>query len=408
VERIKGEATMHRVIAILSVGLLLAAGAVHAQKRYGPGVSDTEIKIGQTMPYSGPASAYGTLGKTQAAYFAKVNEEGGVNGRKIRFLSLDDAYSPPKTVEQTRKLVEGDEVLLLFSSLGTAHNLAVQKYLNAKRIPQLFMASAAMKWDDPQHYPWSMAITPTPRADAPLYAEYVLQNRPGARIAVLFQNDDYGRDYVKVFRDALGSAADRLIVAQVSYEASDPTVDSQVITLHGSDADTLFIAATPKAAAQTIRKVYDVGWKPLFFIPFTVTSIESVLKPAGLEKSVGLVSALISKDPIDEQWLDDPAMKDYMRFMQRYYPEGDAYDLFNVAGYNYAQLLVYVLKQCGDDLTRENVMRQAASLKDVTLPMLLPGIKLNTSATDYSPIKLMYLHRFNGKKWTRLHSLTGK
>lgn len=326
------------LISALGLMAWLAGSTALAEKKYDPGVNDTEIKIGQTMPYSGPVSAYGTIGKVEAAFFAKVNEEGGVNGRKIRFLSLDDGYSPPKTVEQTRRLVENEDVLLLFSSLGTAHNLAVQKYLNAKRIPQLFMASASMKWDDPQHYPWSMAITSTPRADAPLYAQYVLKNYPTAKIAVLYQNDDYGRDYVRVFKDALGPAADKLIVMQVSYEATDPTVDSQIISLHGSSADTLFAVANPKASAQTIRKVYDVGWKPLFFIPFTVASIETVLKPAGLEKSMGLISALSLKDPTDEQWADDKDMQEYLRFMKRYYPEGDASDTFNVAGYNYAHL----------------------------------------------------------------------
>jgi branched-chain amino acid transport system substrate-binding protein len=403
------ENTMKKIlISVLGLMAWLAGSTALAEKKYDPGVNDTEIKIGQTMPYSGPVSAYGTIGKVEAAFFAKVNEEGGVNGRKIRFLSLDDGYSPPKTVEQTRRLVENEDVLLLFSSLGTAHNLAVQKYLNAKRVPQLFMASASMKWDDPQHYPWSMAITSTPRADAPLYAQYVLKNYPTAKIAVLYQNDDYGRDYVRVFKDALGPAADKSIVMQVSYEATDPTVDSQIISLHGSGADTLFAVANPKASAQTIRKVYDVGWKPLFFIPFTVASIETVLKPAGLEKSMGLISALSLKDPTDEQWADDKDMQEYLRFMKRYYPEGDASDTFNVAGYNYAHLLVYVLKQSGEDLTRENVMRQAASLRDIKLPMLLPGIKLNTSSTDYSPVKLMYLHRFNGKKWVRIGEVMGK
>ena len=393
---------LRKLLCVVSSVLVLAASSVLAEKKYGPGVTDTEIRIGQTMPYSGPVSALGSIGKVEAAYFAKVNEEGGLNGRKIRFLSLDDGYSPPKTVEQTRKLVENEDVLLLFNSLGTAHNLAVQKYLNAKRVPQLFMASASIKWDDPQHYPWSMAITPTPKVDAPLYAQYVLKNYPSAKIAVLYQNDDFGRDYVRVFKDALGPAADKMIVAQVSYEVTDPTVDSQIISLHGSGADTLFAVAGPKAAAQTIRKVYDVGWKPFFIIPFTVASIEAVLKPAGLEKSMGLVSALSLKDPTDEQWADDKDMQEYLRFMKRYYPEGDASDTYNVAGYNFAQLLVYVLQQSGEDLTRENVMRQAASLRDVKLPMLLPGIMLNTSSTDYSPLKLMYLHRFNGKKWVRL------
>ncbi len=393
-------------LGALLVALALAAPVpVSAQKPYGPGVTDTEIKIGQTMAYSGPVSALGTLGKTEAAYFAKVNEQGGINGRKIRFISLDDGYSPPKTVEQTRKLVEGEEVLFLFSSLGTAHNASVQQYLNAKRVPQLFIASASMKWNHPDRYPWTMAITPTPKADAPLYARYIFQHRPNAKIALLYQNDDYGKDYIKVFEEALGPDATKLIAARASYEPTDPTVDSQVITLRGSGADTLFVVATPKGAAQAIRKVHDLGWKPLFFIAFPVASIEAVLKPAGLERSVGLISALAIKDPTDEQWANDPQMQEYLKFMRRYYPEGDAADLYNVAGYNYAYLLVQVLKRCGDDLTRENLMRQAASLKDLELPMLLPGIRLNTSSTDYTPIKKMYLHRFNGKKWVALETV---
>lgn len=382
--------------------VVLASSSALGEKRYDPGVNDTEIRIGQTMAYSGPLSALGSIGKVEAAYFAKVNEEGGLNGRMIRFLSLDDGYSPPKTVEHTRRLVESEDVLLLFSSLGTAHNLAVQKYLNAKHVPQLFMASASIKWDDPQHYPWSMAITPSPRIDAPLYAQYILKNHPSAKIAVLYQNDDFGRDYMRVFKDALGPAVDKMIVAQISYEVTDPTVDSQIITLQGSGADTLFAIAGPKAAAQTIRKVHEVGWKPLFIVPFTVASVEAVLKPAGLHKSIGIVSALSLKDPTDEQWADDKDMQEYLRFMKRYYPEGDASDTYNAAGYNFAQLLVYVLRRCGEDLTRENVMRQAANLREVKLPMLLPGIQLNTSSTDYSPLKLMYLHRFNGKNWVRL------
>jgi branched-chain amino acid transport system substrate-binding protein len=388
----------------LLFALALAASAP-AQKQYGPGVTDTEIRIGQTMAYSGPVSALGTLGKAEAAYFVKVNEQGGINGRKIQFISLDDGYSPPKTVEQTRKLVEAEEVLLLFGSLGTAHNASVQQYLNAKRVPQLFIASASMKWNYPARFPWTMAITPTPVADAPLYARYILQHRPGAKIALLYQNDDYGKDYIKVFEDALGTDATKLIAAWASYEPTDPTVDSQIITLRSSGADTLFVVATPKGAAQAIRKVHDLGWKPLFFIAFPVASIEAVLKPAGLERSVGLISALAIKDPTDEQWANDPQMQEYLKFMRRYYAEGDAADLYNVAGYNYAYLLVQVLKRCGDDLTREHVMRQAASLKDLELPMLLPGIRVNTSSTDYTPIKKMVLHRFNGRKWVALESM---
>ena len=373
-----------------------------AQKKYGPGATDTEIKIGQTFPYSGPTSVYSTIAKTEAAYFAKINAEGGIKGRKINFISLDDGYSPPKTVEQTRKLVEQEEVLLIFGSLGTATNTAIHKYMNAKRVPHIMLATAALKWDDPVNYPWSMALVPNQRADVPAFVRYLSKVKPDAKAAVLYQNDDFGRDYVRMLRKELGERATKLIVVEASYEVTDPTVDSQLIALKDSGADVLFSFVTPKFAAMSIRKVYDLGWRPLHFVPTNASSVEVVLKPAGLEKAVGLISAAFVKDPSDPDWKNDPATKDYLAFMQRYYPEADPLDTQNVVGYMSAEALTQVLRQCGDDLTRENVMRQAANLKDVELPMLLPGIRLNTSPTDYTPIKQMKLRRFDGRTWVRL------
>ncbi len=386
------------LIALIALGLQPA----WAQKKYGPGATDTEIKIGQTYPYSGPTSAYSTIAKTEAAYFAKINAEGGINGRRLKFISLDDGYSPPRTVEQTRKLVEQEEVLLIFGSLGTATNTAIHKYLNARKVPHIMLATAALKWDDPANFPWSMALVPNQRADTPAFVGYLQKIKPDAKVAVLYQNDDYGKDYVKMLREVLGERAAKMIVAEASYEVTDPTVDSQLIGLKDSGADVLFSFTTPKFAAMAIRKVYDLGWRPLQFVPTNASSVEAVLKPAGLEKAVGLISAAFVKDPSDPDWKNDPATKDYLAFMQRYYPEADALDTLNVVGYMSAQALVQVLKQCRDDLTRENVMRQAANLKEVELPMLLPGIKLNTSPSDYTPIKQMKLRRFDGKTWVRL------
>ena len=380
----------------------LAVAPASAQKKYSPGATDAEIRIGQTFPYSGPTSVYSTIAKTEAAYFAKINAEGGIKGRKINFISLDDGYSPPKTVEQTRKLVEQEGVLLIFGSLGTATNTAIHKYMNAKKVPHILLATAALKWDDPVNYPWSMALVPNQRADVPAFVRHLSKVKPDAKAAVLYQNDDFGRDYVRMLRKELGERANKLIVAEASYEVTDPTVDSQLIELKNSGADVLFSFTTPKFAAMSIRKVYDLGWRPLHFVPTNASSVEAVLKPAGLDKAVGLMSAAFVKDPSEPDWKNDPATKDYMAFMQRYYPEADPLDTQNVVGYISAEALVQVLKQSGDDLTRENVMRQAASFKDVELPMMLPGIKLNTSPTDYTPIKQMHLRRFDGKTWVRL------
>ena len=337
-----------------------------------------------------------------------INEQGGINGRKIVFISLDDGYSPPRTVEQVRKLVEEEQVLLLFQSLGTPSNTAIHKYMNAKKVPQLFVSTGATKWGDPQNFPWTMGWQPNYQTEAHLYAKYLLQKKPAAKIAVLYQNDDYGKDYLKGLRDGLGSQADSLIVSAVSYEVTDPTVDSQIVTLQGSGADALFIFATPKFAAQAIRKTYDVGWKPMMFLNNVSSSVASVLQPAGLEKSIGLVTALYFKDPTDPQWANDPAMKEWQGMMKKYYPDGNLSDGFNVFGYLAAQTQVQVLKQCGDELTRENVMRQAANLKDLALPMLLPGIKINTSPTDFYPVDQIQLARFDGKRWVLFGEVLGK
>jgi branched-chain amino acid transport system substrate-binding protein len=386
---------------------VVASGAV-AQKNYGPGVTDTEIKIGQTMPYSGPASAYGTIGRAEAAYFKMINDHGGVNGRKINLISLDDGYSPPRTVEQVRKLVEEEQVLLLFQSLGTPTNTAIHKYMNAKKVPQLFVATGATKWGDPEHFPWTMGWQPNYQTEGHLYAKYLLKNKPGSKIAVLFQNDDYGKDYVKGLHDGLDGKADRMIVKEVSYEVTDPTVDSQIVTLQSSGADTFFIVATPKFAAQAIRKSFDVGWKPFTIVNNVSTSIAAVLEPAGLDKSVGLITALYFKDPTDPQWDKDPAMHAWREWMEKYYPEGNVSDGFNTYGYAVAQTMVQVLKQCGDDLSRENVMRQAANLKNFEIPVLLPGIQINTSPTDFYPIEQVQLARFNGKRWVLFGEVLGK
>lgn len=388
--------------SILMTLIGLASPIVWAQTKYGPGASATEIKVGQTMPYSGPGSIYGTIGRTEAAYIAKINAEGGINGRRINLISLDDGYTPPKTVEQARKLVEQDEVLLIAGSLGTATNGAIQKYMNAKKVPHILLATAALKWDDPANYPWSMALVPNQRADVPAYVRYLSKVKPDARAAVLYQNDDFGKDYVRMLRTVLGERANKLIVAEASYEATDPTLDSQLIALKSSGADVLFNFSTPKFAAMSIRKIYDLGWRPLHFVPSNSTSVEVVLKPAGLERAVGLVSTNWVKDPSDPEWKNDPGTRDYLAFMQRHAPEADPLDTLNVIGYITAEALVQILKQCGNDLTRENVMRQAANLKDLELPMLLPGIKINSSPTDYTPIKQVQMRRFDGKTWIRL------
>jgi branched-chain amino acid transport system substrate-binding protein len=387
------------VIAASCAALALAAAPAKAEKKYGPGVTDTEIKIGNINPYSGPASAYGAIGKAIGAYIDKVNAEGGVNGRKIKYISLDDGYSPPKAVEQARRLVEQEEVLLIFQSLGTPSNTAIQRYMNDKKVPHLFVATGATKWNDPQHFPWTMGWQPSYQTEARIYAKYILQNVKDPRIAVLYQNDDYGKDYLTGLRDGLGDKADQLIVAMKSYETTDPTVDSQIVALRASDANVFVNITTPKFASQAIRKVYDIGWKPVHILNNVSTSVSAVLQPAGLEKAAGVISSYYLKDPTDPQWQGGKAYQDWLDWMKKYNPSADIGNTFNAYGYTVAQNLVYVLQQCGDDLTRESVMKQAASIKGLELPMLLPGIKISTSATDYAPIKQMQLMKFNGKSW---------
>jgi len=402
-KRLKTEDAMllnkRMLLASIAAGALALAGPALAQKKYGPGASDTEIKVGNTNPYSGPASAYGLIGKTIEAYFKKINAEGGINGRKINFISYDDGYSPPKAVEQVRKLVESDEVLLVFQPLGTPSNTAIQKYMNAKKVPQLFVATGATKWGDPKNFPWTMGWQPTYQAEGQIYAKYLLKNHPNAKIGILYQNDDYGKDYVKGMKDGLGEKAKTMIISEQPYETSDPTVDSQIINLKASGADVFFNVTTPKFAAQAIKKAHEIGWKPLHLLNNVSNSVGSVLKPAGLDASQGLLSTYYLKDPTDTAWNDDAGKKEWLAFMDKYFPDGDKTSAFTVYGYTVAQTLVQTLKQCGDDLTRENVMKQAASLKDLTHPMMLPGVKINTSATDFYPIEQMQMQKFNGERW---------
>jgi ABC-type branched-subunit amino acid transport system substrate-binding protein len=392
---------MWRLAGVVCVlcGAISASGTALAQKRYAPGASDTEILLGQTIPYSGPASAYSTFGKAQLAFFEMLNEQGGVNGRKIKLLSLDDAYSPPRTVEQIRKLVEQEQVLAVFSSFGTPPNTAIYKYLNARKVPHLFVSSGAVDFYNPKTAPWSMGWRPNYVLEGRVYGKYLLQARPQARIAVLYQHDDVGKDYLRGLREGLGDKAAGMIVAEASYEVSDPTVDSQVVTLKSAGADTLFHFGTPKPTAQAIRKAWDIGWRPLQFVGNPAASVATVMKPAGLQKSVGILTAAFLKDPTDARWRDDPGFKAWLAWMNKYFPEGDPTDFYNVYAYSTAQTMVQVLKQCGDDLTRENVMRQAANLKDLELPMLLPGVRLGTSPTDYQPVEQMQMQRFDGKQW---------
>jgi branched-chain amino acid transport system substrate-binding protein len=389
-------------VAIASAAFVILAasssGAL-AQKKYDAGATDTEIKIGNIMPYSGPASAYGQIGRTEAAYFKKINDAGGINGRKINFISYDDAYSPPKAVEQARKLVESDEVLLVFNSLGTPSNSAIQKYMNSKKVPQLFVATGATKWNDPKNYPWTMGWQPNYQSETQIYAKYLLKNKPDAKIAVLYQNDDYGKDYLKGLKDGLGSKAASMIVAEESFETSEPTIDSHIVKLKSTNADVFVDIATPKFAAQAIKKVAEIGWKPLHFLNNVSASVGSVIKPAGFENAQGIISAAYLKDASDKQWDNDAGMKEFYAFMTKDFPEGDKLAGETVVGYGVAQTLVQVLKQCGDNLTRENVMKQAASLKDFRTEVLLPGIKVNTSPSDFAPISQLQLMKFNGEKW---------
>ena len=383
--------------AALLAGAALAASPAAAQKKYDTGATDTEIKIGNTNPYSGPASAYGVIGKTITAYLNKINAEGGINGRKINFISYDDGYSPPKTVEQVRKLVESDEVLLLFQTLGTPSNTAIQKYMNAKKVPQLFVATGATKWNDPKHFPWTIGWQPNYQSEGHIYAQYLLKTHPNGKVGILYQNDDYGKDYVKGLKDGLNGKLP--IISEQPYETTDPTVDSQMINLKASGADVFFNVTTPKFAAQAIKKAAEIEWKPVHLLNNVSNSLGSVLKPAGLDNSKGILTTVYLKDPTDPTWKDDPAYREWLAFMDKYYPDGDKTSTFTVYGYLVAQTLVATLKQCGDDLTRENVMKQAANLKDLQLGMLLPGIAINTSPDDFAPIKQMQMEKFNGERW---------
>jgi branched-chain amino acid transport system substrate-binding protein len=382
-----------------AAGFVLASGLAYAAGQYGPGASDTEIKIGNTMPYSGPASSYGIIGKVEAAYFAMINDQGGINGRKVTFISRDDSYSPPKTVELVRQMVEQDQVLLMFNTLGTPPNMAIHGYLNDNKVPQLFVATGADQWNDPQHFPWTMAWLPAYGTEARIYARYILKNLPNAKIAVLYQNDDFGKDYLIGLKAGLGDKADKMIVATQSYETTDPTVDSQVVALQGSGADVLLTAAIPKFAAQAIRKAFDIGWKPTHFLTSVANSVGTVMKPAGLEKGVGIISATYVKDPTDPQWQDTPEYKDWLAFMNSHGLSANITDVQAAIGYSYVQTMVAVLKASGDNLTRDNVMKQAASLHNLQLPMLLPGITLSTSADNFDPINQMQLQKFDGTTW---------
>src|ERR1700733_6148770 len=385
------------VLAAFAAAAITATTAT-AQKKYDPGASDTEIRIGNIMPYSGPASAYGTIGKAEAAYFNKINAEGGINGRKITFISYDDAFSPPKAVEQARKLVESDEVLLIFQPLGTPSNSAIQKYMKAKKEPQLFVASGGTKFGDPKNFPWTMGFQPNYQSEGHIYAKYILEHFPNSKIAVFWQNDDAAKDKSKGLKDGLGDKIN-MIVADKSYEVSDPSIDSQIVALHDSGADIFFSWAAPKGSAQAIRKVGELGWKPKFFLANTATTIASVLKPAGLDYAKDIISTSYVKDPTDPIWKDDPGVKKWAAFMDKYYPDGDKANANNAYAYVESQAMVQVLKQCGDDLTRDNIMKQATSLKNFTSEMLLPGIMINTSPDDYYPIEQMQLMRFDGQSW---------
>jgi len=393
--------TMNRIAIVSAAFAVLAAsssGAL-AQKKYDTGATDTEIKVGNIMPYSGPASAYGVIGKTEAAYFKKINDAGGINGRKINFISYDDGYSPPKTVEQARKLVESDEVLFIFNSLGTPPNSAIQKYMNSKKVPQLFVATGATKWNDPKDFPWTMGWQPNYQSESQIYAKYLLKQKPDAKIAVLYQNDDYGKDYLKGLKDGLGAKAASMIIAEESFETTEPTVDNHIVKLKSTGADVFVNITTPKFAAQAIKKIAEIEWKPLHFLNNVAASVGSVIKPAGFENAQGIVSAAYLKDVSDPQWDNDPGMKEFLAFLAKDFPEGNKLDASVVVGYGVSQTLVKVLQMCGDNLTRENIMKQAASLKDFRTEVLLPGIKINTGPDDFAPISQLQLMKFNGEKW---------
>src|ERR1700687_2038823 len=400
IREIKMPAIQLRLGALLAAIAVLAvssSGAL-AQKKYDSGATDTEIKIGNIMPYSGPASAYGVIGKTEEAYFKKINAEGGIKGRKINFITYDDGYSPPKAVEQARKLVESDEVLLVFNPLGTPSNSAIQKYLNAKKVPQLFVATGATKWNDPKDFPWTMGWQPSYQSEARIYAKFLMKEKPGAKIAIMYQNDDFGKDYLKGLKDGLGAKAS-MIIAEESYETTEPTVDNHIVKLKATGADVFISITTPKFAAQAIKKLAEIEWKPLHIVSNVSSSIGAVMKPAGFENAQGILSATYGKDVSDPQWDNDPGMKKFLAFLEKYYPDANKLDGSVVYGYGVAQTMVKVLEMCGDNLTRENVMKQAASLEAFAPDTLLPGVMINTSASDFAPIEQLQMQRFEGEKW---------
>jgi len=388
-----------RLAAGTVVAIALSASSAYAQKKYDTGATDTEIKIGQTVPFSGAYSVYANIGKTQAAYMKMINEQGGINGRKINLIQYDDAYSPPKTVEQVRKLVEGDEVLFTFQIIGTAANAAVQKYLNGKKVPQLLASTGASKFTDPKNFPWTMGFNPNYFVEGRIYGRYILKEHPNAKIGILYQNDDLGKDYINGLKAGLGDKAEKMIVAEASYEVSDPTIDSQVLKIKDAGADLFYSASTPKQAAQAIRKIHELDWHPVHILDINASPVSATLQPAGLEASKGVISVNYGKDPADPTWKDDAGLKKYLDFMAKYFPEGDKMNTVNTYGYSTAQLLVQILKQCGDDLTRENVMKQAASLKNVELDLALPGLRINTGPNDYRVNKQLQMMKFNGERW---------
>jgi|APCry1669192522_1035417.scaffolds.fasta_scaffold02405_3 ABC-type branched-subunit amino acid transport system substrate-binding protein len=388
-----------KLVAVSAAAMLLSAGSALAQKKYDTGASDTEIKIGNIEAYSGPASAYGIIGKTEEAYFKMVNDNGGIKGRKINFITYDDGYSPPKTVEQTRKLVESDEVLFIFNPLGTPTQSAVHKYMNAKKVPQLFIASGSSKWDDAKNFPWTMGYQPSYRSEARIFAKYVLANKPDAKVGVLYANDDFGKDYVLGLKDVFGDKASKLIVAQETYENSEPTIDSHIVKLKDAGADVFINISTPKFAAQAIKKMHEIGWKPMHLMTDVSISIGAVMKPAGFDASEGVLSAGYLKDAADPQWKDDAGMKKFMAFVDKYMPGANVTDANMVYGYSAAQTMVHVLEKCGDDLTRANVMKQAASIDKFVPDTLLPGVYVKTSATDFAPIEQLKMMKFSKGKW---------
>jgi branched-chain amino acid transport system substrate-binding protein len=398
-----------KLIGFMATGVMasvMSRPALAQSSRYGPGASDQEILIGNVVPYSGPASAYGVIGKALGAYFEQINSEGGIGGRRLRLISLDDGYSPSRTLEQTRRLVERDRVLFITQVLGTAPNLAIRKYLNQRQVPHLFPASGATLWGEHREFPWTMAWQPSYQSEARIYARHILETRPGARVAILLQNDDYGRDYLKGFTDGLGEQAARMIVARATYEVSDPTVDSQILMLKASGADTFFNICTPKAAAQAIRRTAEIGWRPTHYLNSVSSTVSAVLVPAGVDHSIGVISAAYNRDPTDPQWQGTPEFENWLAWMRRWHPGGDLRDNLNVYAYSVAQTIVQMLHQCGNDLTRENVMQQARSL-DMGLPMLLPGIRLKTGVEDHFPLERMQLIRFDGRGWARFGSVYG-